>query len=168
MLPGPGLSEFSRGRNFLFDKVFDDSGTSQDEEDLEDASRIELQNYLKEKRCVMTTDPQEHRKINRLKYPVLAKLVKRFHCTPPGSAPSERMFSTAKNVVGSKRLSLKPDNFECLLCLKYNFRSLKITNGEPPQLPPSVNSVINDDSDERSDVEILSESEDDGFRIIVS
>jgi hypothetical protein len=32
------------------DKVFDESGTSQDEEDQEDALRIELQNYLKEKR----------------------------------------------------------------------------------------------------------------------
>ena len=37
----------------VWDKVFHESGTSQDEED---ASRIELQNYLKEKRCPMSTD----------------------------------------------------------------------------------------------------------------
>jgi hypothetical protein len=37
-----------------WEKVFDESGTF--EEDMEDASRIESQNYLKEKRCTMSTD----------------------------------------------------------------------------------------------------------------
>ena len=40
----------------VWDKVFDESGTSQEEEDQENATRIELQNYLKEKRCPMSTD----------------------------------------------------------------------------------------------------------------
>ena len=41
--------------NSGWDKVFDGSGTSQDEEDQEDASKIELQKYSKEKRCPMTS-----------------------------------------------------------------------------------------------------------------
>ena len=48
----PGQSSTNSG----WDKVFEDSGASQDEEELEDAMRIELQNYLKEKRRKITTD----------------------------------------------------------------------------------------------------------------
>ena len=113
--------------NSIWDKVFDDSGTSQDEEDQEDTSRIELQNYLKEKRSPQTIDPLCWWKVNGTKYPILSKLVRRFHSCPPGSAASERLFSTAKDVAGTKRLRLKPENLECLLFLKYNLRSL---NGE--------------------------------------
>ena len=39
----------------VWGEVFDESGTSQDEDDQEDASRIELQNYLKERRSQMST-----------------------------------------------------------------------------------------------------------------
>ena len=70
----------------VWDKVFDESGTSQDEEDQKDASRIELQNYLKEKRCPMSTDSLSWWRVNGNKYPVLSKLVRRFHCCPPDSA----------------------------------------------------------------------------------
>ena len=37
-------------------KVFEYSGASQDEEELEDTMRIELKNYLKEKRSKITTE----------------------------------------------------------------------------------------------------------------
>ena len=87
--------------------------------------RIELQNYLKEKQSNITT--------GSLKF-----------CPPPGSAPSERLFSTATHVLGSTRLRLKPENFGSHIFLKYNLRTL---NGEkrtppadftPPPPPPTV------------------------------
>ena len=51
--PNPATTSSDAQRdqgNSVLDKVFEESGTSQDKEDQEDASRIELQNYLKEKR----------------------------------------------------------------------------------------------------------------------
>ena len=99
-------NQYGQKSNSVWDQVFEDSGTSEDEEDLEDALRIELQNYLKEKRSDITTDPLKFWKNNSSKYPHLAKLVRRYHCAPPGLAASERIFSTAKNILGSKRLSL--------------------------------------------------------------
>ena len=75
--------------------------------------RIELQIYLKEKRSNITT--------GSLKF-----------CPPPGSAPSERLFSTAKHVLWSTRLCLKSENFESLLFLKFNMRTLNGEKGKPP------------------------------------
>ena len=43
---------------------------------------------------------------------------------PPGSAASERLFSTGKNLLGTTRLSLTPTNMEANLFLKYNIRAL--------------------------------------------
>ena len=64
--------------------------------------------------------------MNRNKYPVLSRLA-RFHSCPPGSAASEHLFSTAKNVAWTKRLSLKSENLERLLFFKFNLPSM---NGE--------------------------------------
>ena len=50
----PGQSSTNSGR----DKVSEDSGASQDEVELEDAMRIKLQNYLKEKRGKITTESE--------------------------------------------------------------------------------------------------------------
>lgn len=44
--------------------------------------------------------------------------------TSPGSAASERLYSTGKNVLGTTRLSLKAQNMEANLFLKYNVRAL--------------------------------------------
>ena len=155
--------------NTIWDQVFDDEWMSQDEDqELEDVMRIELKKYLKEKRVDVSSDPLTYWKTNCSKYPYLAKLVRRYHCPPPGSVASERMFSTAGDVLGSKRLSLKPANFECLLFLKYNVRAL---NGErrapsndftPPnsiELPASVIESMQCDDDESSDIEIMSDDE---------
>jgi hypothetical protein len=52
--PNPATTSSDAQRdqgNSVWDKVFDESRTSQDKEDKEDDSRIELQNYSKEKRC---------------------------------------------------------------------------------------------------------------------
>ena len=48
----PGQSSTKSG----WKEVFEDSGASQEKEELEDAMRIKLQKYLKEKRSNITTD----------------------------------------------------------------------------------------------------------------
>ena len=59
--------------------------------------------------------------------------------TAQGSAASDRLLSTARHVLGSTRLRLKPENFESLIFLKYNLRTV---NGEKTPLadctPPTI------------------------------
>ena len=108
-------------------------------------------------------------RVNRNKYPVLSQLA-RFHSCPPGSAASEHLFSTAKNVAWTKRLSLKSENLERLLFFKFNLRSM---NGEKRTTttdfeahnshvlsPPVVSDTLNS-GDETSDIEIVSDTEGD-------
>ena len=72
----------------------------------------------------MKNDPLDHWKVEQHEYPKLANMARRYLSAPPGSAASERLFSTAKNVLGITRLSLTPTNMEANLFLKYNIRAL--------------------------------------------
>ena len=87
----------------LMDSGKEDNDISQDEEE---SIREEMQNDLKEKRSGIATDSLIYWKSNCEKY--LAKLVRRYHSAPAGSAASERIFSSGGNVLGLRRLSLKP------------------------------------------------------------
>ncbi|CAI6372557.1 unnamed protein product [Macrosiphum euphorbiae] len=59
-------------------------------------------------------------KNNELKYPNLALLAKKYLCAPATSVTSERCFSTAGNIVTSKRSCLLPENVNLLTFLKRN------------------------------------------------
>jgi len=85
---------------------------------------MEVLRYLKEKRAEIQTDPLEYWKLKQNEYPKLANLARVYLSVPAGSAASERMFSTGKNVLGTTRLSLTPSNMEANLFLKYNIRAL--------------------------------------------
>ena len=61
--------------------------------------REEMQSYLKEKRPGIATDSLSYWKSNCEKYPHLAKLARRYHSAPAGSAASERLFSSGRNVL---------------------------------------------------------------------
>ena len=87
--------------------MFEDESTSQDEDqELEDVFRNELQIYLKEKRNDLREDPFTYWKANSARFPHMAELVRRYHCAPPGSAASERVFNTAKDVFGQEDSAL--------------------------------------------------------------
>ena len=86
--------------------------------------RTEVLRYLKEKRADMSTDPLDHSKVKKHEYTKLANMASRYLSAPAGSAASERLFSTGKNVLGTTRLSLTPTNMEANLFLKYNIRAL--------------------------------------------
>ena len=57
---------------------------------------------------------------NRLRYPLLAKLVTRYLCSPPTSVPSERLFSRAGILYDEKRNKLTAEHAEMLLFIKNN------------------------------------------------
>ena len=103
----------------------DDSDQQSQDEEAEAPYRVELNRYIKEKRIQdLKADPLNYWKVKQAEYPHLANLARRYLSPPPGSAASERLFSTGKHVLGTTRLRLKPENMEANLFLKYNIRSL--------------------------------------------
>ena len=73
-----------------WEEVFKYSGASQDEEELEDAMKIKLQNYLKEKRGNITTDYLKFWKSNTLLGIIMAGKKLRFW-------PKSAIFSQVNN-----------------------------------------------------------------------
>ena len=69
-------------------------------------------------------DPLLYWKQNEQSKPILAKVAHQFFCAPPGSVPSERLFSTAGDIADDKRNRLLPDKAEMLLFLNKNLRLL--------------------------------------------
>jgi hypothetical protein len=57
---------------------------------------------------------------NEARYPEMAKLAKKYLCTPATSTPSERVFSLAENIVTKKRSMLRGDNVDKLIFLNKN------------------------------------------------
>ena len=96
-------------------------------EEEEESYRDEVTRYLKEKRVLITDNILEYWKKNELTLPHLAKLARKYHSPPPGSAASERFFSQAKLTL-TNRHNLKPKNVEMNLFLKYNVRALGYPN----------------------------------------
>ncbi|ESN90785.1 hypothetical protein HELRODRAFT_182611 [Helobdella robusta] len=64
-------------------------------------------------------DPATWWKFNTTKYPTISK-VAQVYLAPPTSVPSERLFSTAGDIITEHRTRLLPDNAEKLIFLKYN------------------------------------------------
>ena len=56
-------------------------------------------------------------------YPILAKLAMRYLCVPGTSVPSERVFSTAGDIVTAQRSSLTSEHVDQLLFLHKNLHT---------------------------------------------
>lgn len=80
----------------------------------------ELSQYLSEPLLHRKDDPAVWWQMNRLRFPLLAKLARSFLGAPPTSVPSERLFSTAGDVISDHRCSILPENAEKLIFMKCN------------------------------------------------
>ncbi|KAJ8341202.1 hypothetical protein SKAU_G00334930 [Synaphobranchus kaupii] len=67
-------------------------------------------------------DPLAWWKSNECKYPHIAMMARRYLAVPGTSVPSERVFSTAGDIVTAKRSTLSPDNVDILIFLKKNLK----------------------------------------------
>ncbi|XP_025198891.1 zinc finger BED domain-containing protein 1-like [Melanaphis sacchari] len=80
----------------------------------------EFQNYLAEPQLKFDLNPFDWWKSREDKYPGIGILAKKYLSIPATSVSSERCFSTAGNVVNSKRTSLLTKNVNLLVFLYQN------------------------------------------------
>ncbi|MGH0166028.1 UNVERIFIED_CONTAM: hypothetical protein FKN15_061466, partial [Acipenser sinensis] len=80
----------------------------------------EMACYVKETPLSADSNPLEWWKKSGLKYPHLAQLAKKYLCVPGTSVRSERVFSTAGNIVNKKRAALDPEQVDRLVFLANN------------------------------------------------
>lgn len=89
---------------------------------LEDVAEAELSGYLMTPVTDGEDDPLAWWKVHKINFPRLSKIARKYLCGAATSAPSERLFSTAGNVVTRTRSSLKPAKVGMLSFLAKNLR----------------------------------------------
>jgi hypothetical protein len=82
--------------------------------------QLELAKYRSQKPIPLKDNPLEWWKQNEQYYPMLARMAKRLLCVPATSVPSERVFSTAGDIVTATRAQLKAKHVDMLIFLKKN------------------------------------------------
>ena len=80
----------------------------------------EVDDYLSASRLDFEEDPLLWWKAQPFNYPILGKVARKYLCVCATSSASERLFSTAGNVVSSFRSTLKPDKVDMLVFLSKN------------------------------------------------
>lgn len=80
----------------------------------------ELEAYLGEAPLARRDEPLTYWKVNKSRFPTLAKMARRYLSAPCSSVESERLFSSASNVVTDARNRLTPEHAEMLLFIKKN------------------------------------------------
>ena len=70
----------------------------------------------------LTDDPLLWWKANQQEFPLLSVVARRILCVPGTSVPSERVFSTAGDIISAQRASLSPEKADLLIFFKHNMR----------------------------------------------
>ncbi len=81
---------------------------------------MEIDLYRREASIPLSCCPLKWWRENRSKYPLLSPLAKAYLSIPATSVPSERVFSTAGDIVTAKRSQLLPEIVDMLIFLKKN------------------------------------------------
>lgn len=85
----------------------------------------EIRRYRAEKPAGLNENPLTWWRSNEREYPLLARLAKQYLCVPGTSIASERVFSTAGDIVTAKRSCLTPDHVNELIFLHKNLTFTK-------------------------------------------
>lgn len=84
------------------------------------ATQVQIETYLAEKTIHRLESPFEYWGKNKERFPTLAATAAKFLCAPSTSVDSERLFSTASNILDEKRNRLLGERVEMLIFLKKN------------------------------------------------
>ncbi|XP_046559440.1 E3 SUMO-protein ligase ZBED1-like [Haliotis rubra] len=82
----------------------------------------EVSTYKAEDCIPLNSDPLQWWQENEETFPLLSKLARCILCVPGTSVPSERVFSTAGDIVTAQRATLRPENVNMLIFLKKNLK----------------------------------------------
>lgn len=84
------------------------------------STHVQLQTYVMEQTISRSDSPFQYWAVNQVRFPTLAATAAKFLCAPGTSVDSERLFSTASNIVDAKRNRLGGERAEMLIFLKKN------------------------------------------------
>lgn len=88
----------------------------------------EIQRYSQIIEIALPDDPLQWWKQNQQNFPILSKLAKKYLSMPISSAPSERVWSITKYIVGTTRQSLLAEKVAKLSFLKCNINEVEISH----------------------------------------
>lgn len=83
-------------------------------------AEMEVTQYREEPCLPLDSDLLLWWSLNEERFSLLAKLAETVLCIQGTSVPSERVFSTADDIVTAQRSALHPDNVDALILLKKN------------------------------------------------
>ncbi|XP_040188247.1 E3 SUMO-protein ligase ZBED1-like [Rana temporaria] len=104
-------------------ELFGETFASKDNKTSADIIKEEVESYLLAASGITVDgDPMTWWKSNECKYPHVAKMARCYLAVPGSSVPSERVFSTAGDIVTAQRSTLSPENVDILVFLKKNLK----------------------------------------------
>ncbi|KAL3999195.1 nicotinic acetylcholine receptor alpha-2 [Sarotherodon galilaeus] len=108
------------------DTVFDEIAKEQPQaaQPLAAGAAIELDTYLGEAPSPREDSPLKYWGVNKIRFPTLAKMARKYLSAPCSSVESERLFSSVSHIIDENRNRLTADNAEKLLFLKKTCHSL--------------------------------------------
>ncbi|KAI4819180.1 hypothetical protein KUCAC02_004449 [Chaenocephalus aceratus] len=90
----------------------------------EDQAKEQMTRYKEADLLEVKEDPLVWWKEHQYEYPLLSHLAKRYLCIPGTSVSSERVFSTAGDIVTAQRCALLPDHVDQIIFLNKNLKRM--------------------------------------------
>ena len=94
--------------------------STQNKRSIREQAETEIRHYLEEESTDIDTNPLVWWKQYQSRFPRIAVLARKTLCIPATSTPSERLFSTAGDIINAKRARLDPENVSMLCFLAEN------------------------------------------------
>ena len=82
----------------------------------------EIDQYLTHPQLNIEDDPLSWWKLENVRYPILAKLARKYLCLCATNVPAERVFSCGGIILCDKRTCLKPERVDSLVFLAQNLK----------------------------------------------
>ena len=87
-----------------------------------ESATAEVEQYKMFKPSSPDSNPLKWWKLHENQFPLLARVAKKILCVPATSVPSERVFSTAGDIVTASRANLKWYHVDKMIFLKHNMK----------------------------------------------